>query len=195
MKKFVLGLTGGIASGKSVVTSFFREYGATVVDADVVSREIMSDPAIIKRIEQAFPGSVEDGSINRAELKKAAFISPENTAKLNGITHPPIRELCRKKIDAAGGFVLFVVPLLFETGLDCFCDATAVVVCDREKRIKRLIARDNIDKTIAENIMARQMDDQTREKKADYVIRNDGDEKDLKENAVRLMKRLGIIEQ
>lgn len=194
MKKFVLGLTGGIACGKSMVTSYFREYGTTVVDADVVSREVMSDPEIIKIIGQVFPGSVEEGTINRAELKKAAFVSPETTAKLNAITHPLIRELCRKKIDAADGFVLFVVPLLFETGLDCFCDATAVVACDREKRIKRLILRDNIDRAMAENIMARQMDDRIREKKADYVIRNDGDEKELKENAIRLMKRLGLIE-
>lgn len=194
MKKFVLGLTGGIASGKSAVTEICRELGAVVVDADIISREVIEEPEIIAAIAEAFPGTVCGGRLDRKKLRKEAFSISGNAEKLNNITHPEIIRVCRERISVSSGFVLFTVPLLFETGLDGLCDMTVTVTCNRDTRIKRLIARDNIDETAAKNIIARQMSDEQREKKADIVIRNDGTLEELKSRVIRLIKKLNFVE-
>lgn len=190
MNRFVLGLTGGIASGKSMAADIFKENGAAIVDADIVSRKVMSDGKIISQIGKKFPGSVKSGVIDRAELRRQAFASPANTLKLNGITHPAILEECKKMLDAADGFIVFVVPLLFETGANKFCDATLTVSCPKKIRIERLIKRDNIDRELAEKIMSRQNTDSQREKASDYVIVNDVSPEELKKNVLFLMGEL-----
>ncbi len=190
MKKFILGLTGGIASGKSLVADFLEENGAVVVDADIVSRIVMADEKIIDCIGKTFPGSVVNGVINRSELKRQAFENRDNTEKLNNITHGAILAECKKMLDSADGFVVFVVPLLFETGANKYCDATLTVSCPEKIRIERLMKRDNINAELAKKIMFAQKTDPQRESEADYVIINDSTKEDLRCKTLILMGEL-----
>lgn len=192
-EKFVVGLTGGIASGKSAVSGFLgEEPGITVIDADVVSREIYKNSDVGTAILREFPECEENGEINRRKLR-SVFADPEKTTKLNSITHPAIIGECKRRIAGARGIVLFVVPLLFETGMDKICDATVVVVADKKTRIKRLLNRDNIDEETAENMMQRQWEDGERIKKADFIIENDGDISDLKKKTLLLLTEIRKI--
>ena len=192
-ERFVVGLTGGIASGKSVVSGFLeKEVGTTVIDADVVSREIYENPEIREKVAREFPECAENGEINRRKLR-SVFADSEKTAKLNSITHPAIIGECKKRIAGARGIIFLVVPLLFETGMDEMCNATVVVVADKKARIKRLLDRDNIDEETAENMMKRQCEDAERIKKANYVIENDGDISDLKKKTLSLLAEIRPI--
>lgn len=192
-ERFVVGLTGGIASGKSVVSGCLeKEVGTTVIDADVVSREIYENPEIREKVAREFPECAENGEINRRKLR-SVFADSEKTAKLNSITHPAIIGECKKRIAGARGIIFLVVPLLFETGMDEMCNATVVVVADKKARIKRLLDRDNIDEETAENMMKRQCEDAERIKKANYVIENDGDISDLKKKTLSLLAEIRTI--
>ena len=153
MKKMVIGLTGGIASGKSVVSAYLgKKPFVTVIDADLISREVFSDPSTAQKIAVAFPECVSDGVPER-NLLRSVFSDENKTKTLNGIMHPAIIETCEKRIEEASSrIVVLVVPLLFETRMDKLCDLTIAVVCDRKVRIKRLTERDNIDEAILLNL-------------------------------------------
>ena len=181
--RYVVGLTGGIASGKSVVSGALGTYpDVTVIDADVISREIYDIPEVAQAVAAEFPESVADGAINRRKLR-SVFSDAQKTEKLNAITHPAIIETCKRRIEEASGIVLLVVPLLFESGMDKLCDSTVVVRASEPMRIKWLLSRDNIDETMARDVMKRQLDDDERVKKADFVIENDGSISDLEKAA------------
>lgn len=195
MKKFVLGLTGGIASGKSVAAELLRKKGAHIVDADLISREVVADACIIAKISEAFPESVENGAINRKKLRETVFSSPEKTKRLNSITHPEIIKRCLLRTAETDGVVVLVVPLMFETGLNAACDAVATVSCDTDTRIKRIVKRDNTDVDTAKNIIERQLSDDEREKLADYVVDNNGSVYELNQKIEQLVGKLGLFEQ
>lgn len=195
MKKFVLGLTGGIASGKSVAAELLRKKGAHIVDADLISREVVADACIIAKINEAFPESVENGTINRKKLRETVFSSPEKTKRLNSITHPEIIKRCLLRTAETDGVVVLVAPLMFETGLNAACDAVATVSCDTDTRIKRIVKRDNTDVDTAKNIIERQLSDDEREKLADYVVDNNGSVYELNQKIEQLVGKLGLFEQ
>lgn len=194
MKKFVLGITGGIGSGKSVFSDFFKNKDAVVVDADIISREVMKNPDVIKKICQAFPDCMSNGEMDRKKLRETVFSSEQKTAVLNSIVHGEIKKKCIEEIGAARSNVIFVVPLMFETGWDELCDATLVIASDKEERIKRIMSRDNINRTAALDVIARQMSDEDRIKKADYVIYNNDDVAKFKAEAENLLERLNFFE-
>lgn len=191
MKKIVIGLTGGIASGKSVVSAYLEKKPfVTVIDADVISREVFSYPSTAQKIAAAFPECVSDGVPDR-KLLRSVFSDENKTKTLNGIMHPAIIETCEKRIEEASSrIVVLVVPLLFETGMDKLCDLTITVVCDRKVRIKRLTERDNIDEAMADNMINRQMSDPERIEKADYVLTNDGKREDLEAKADKILTEI-----
>lgn len=191
MKKIVIGLTGGIASGKSVVSAYLgKKPFVTVIDADLISREVFSDPSTAQKIAVAFPECVSDGVPDR-KLLRSVFSDENKTKTLNGIMHPAIIETCEKRIEEASSrIVVLVVPLLFETGMDKLCDLTIAVVCDRKVRIKRLTERDNIDEAMADNMINRQMSDPERIEKADYVLTNDGKIEDLEAKADKILTEI-----
>ena len=191
MKKMVIGLTGGIASGKSVVSAYLgKKPFVTVIDADLISREVFSDPSTAQKIAVAFPECVSDGVPER-NLLRSVFSDENKTKTLNGIMHPAIIETCEKRIEEASSrIVVLVVPLLFETRMDKLCDLTIAVVCDRKVRIKRLTERDNIDEAMADNMINRQMSDPERIEKADYVLTNDGKIEDLEAKADKILTEI-----
>lgn len=186
-----IGLTGGIGSGKSTVSKKLDELGAFVVDADKIAREIVEpgEPALAE-LAEAFEGVVlEDGTLNRQELARQAFATPEATQKLNSITHPRIRERTNelfREAEAEGEEVLvYDMPLLIENGEADRVDHVLVVDAPDEVRVQRLVEYRNLDEDDARARIRAQIDRETRLAVADTVLDNSGDIEDLLEQVER----------
>lgn len=176
----ILGLTGGIASGKSTVSKVFKKLGAYIIDADKVAHEIVEpgNPAwrdVIKRFGEGILNS--DSTINREKLGDMVFGNPELLDDLNKITHPRVMEKFKDelhciKTNSPDAIVIFEVPLLYETHLERLCEQVIVVWVDRETQTERLMLRDKISREAAIKRIDSQMDLDEKAKKADYVIDN-----------------------
>ena len=193
----ILGLTGGIAAGKSTVSAMLREAGCPIVDADEISRGITKKGAPgYEAVRRAFgPSFFAGGSLNRKKLAASAFRSPERTKKLNDVLHPLILAEMRRQIEkhqAAGANVIVLdVPLLVESGLVPWCDRVAVVSCETETRIQRAMARNHETREAVEARILRQTSDKEREAIADYIIRNDGSEQETARQVRAMLTSLG----
>jgi dephospho-CoA kinase len=176
-KAFRIGLTGGIASGKSTVSNLFAELGVPVIDTDIIAREVVQrgQPAL-EEIREKFGASVisADGRLDRAAMRAAVFSNQDARRDLEAILHPRISiETMRQSDDAGGEYQIIVVPLLVESALRDFVDRILVVDCSKEVQIKRLTKRDNESITQAMRIIAAQASRESRLEIADDVIRND----------------------
>ena len=158
----VIGLTGPTGAGKSTVAAAFRKLGCAVVDADRTAHAVTERPGCLGRLRDACGGSVvgPDDRLDRRELARLAFSSPENTRRLNEITHPAVIAACREQIAAARASgcraVILDAPLLFESGTQDLCDATVAVITPDDSRRKRIMARDDIPEEAARRRMAAQ---------------------------------------
>ncbi len=189
--KTVIGLTGGIASGKTVVSDYFATLGAEIIDADVISREISSRPDICQRLIKAFPSAVSNGEICRAKLREIVFNNSVELNKLNEIMHPAIVDEVFSRANLSNANVVVVVaPLLFEVGLDKGLRPIICVTADDETRIKRLVKRDDITKELALNMINSQTTNAERESKSDILIINDGDVTELKRKALQVFNQI-----
>jgi len=175
----VIGLTGGIASGKSTVSAKLKELGAAVIDVDIVAREVVSKGEIAyNRIVQCFGEGIllPSGQINRKRLGGVVFSDKEKLALLNSITHPEIISRVKDRIrelKAEGRKVIVVdAAILIEMGLHKYVDSVWVVAVDRETQIKRLIERDKFDYRESENRVNSQFSNEIRRKYADVIIDN-----------------------
>ncbi|WP_297004995.1 dephospho-CoA kinase [uncultured Corynebacterium sp.] len=177
----IIGLTGGIGSGKSTVSARLSELGATIVDADLIAREVVEpgEPALAE-LGEAFTGVIRaDGTLDRAELARQAFATGEGTATLNAITHPRIHERTLRQFEdarAAGAPVLvYDMPLLIENGQTDMVDVVLVVDAPDDLRIRRLVEQRGLDEADARRRIAAQIDRETRLAAADVVLDNSGD--------------------
>lgn len=186
-----IGLTGGIGSGKSTVSTRLAELGAFIVDADLVAREIVEpgQPALAE-LAEAFDGVLNpDGTLNRAELARQAFATPEATEKLNAITHPRIRarteELFKQGRESGAQVLVYDMPLLIENGEVDKVDHVLVVDAPDELRIDRLVQHRGLDEDDARRRIAAQIDRATRLNAADTVLDNSGTVEQLLEQVDR----------
>ena len=174
-----IGLTGGIASGKSTVASMFAELGAAIIDTDVIAREVvMPGRPALDEIRDAFGAAVmgDDGTLDRSAMRQIVFSDESARRRLEAILHPRIQAETYRQSDQAGGdYQLIVVPLLVESSLKSFVDRILVVDCDEERQIRRLLARDAESALQAQRILASQSSRDERLAIADDVIVNDGD--------------------
>ena len=176
-----IGLTGGIGSGKSSVAALLRERGFVVVDADRIARDVLQPGNdALKEVAAAFGDDLVDasGALNRKLLAQRAFVSEEQTQKLNSITHPAIRKESSRQFDAAEAegarVAVYDMPLLVELGLHRQMDFTVVVDVNEEERVRRLVQSRGLSEADARSRIARQIDDDDRLAAADYVIDNNG---------------------
>ena len=174
-----VGLTGGIASGKTTVANVFAGLGAGVIDTDNLAREVVApgEPGL-GAVREAFGSSVisNSGRLDRRALRKLVFANPEDRRRVEAILHPLIRGRTSEKLDQLDApYALVVVPLLFETGFETLVDRVAVVDCPRDVQMERLRARDGIDNPEAEAMLSAQANRDTRLARADDVIDNSGD--------------------
>ncbi|PKG48995.1 dephospho-CoA kinase [Halomonas sp. MES3-P3E] len=192
----IIGLTGGIGSGKSTVARAFETLGAASVDADDVAREIVlpGEPALLA-IKNRFGDQVmhHDGTLNRAALRDIIFKDPEQRQWLESVTHPKIRErllqhLAQLKTQGAP-YVLLVSPLLFESGQNALANRAVVVDVPQALQLSRTQQRDGVSESQVHAILAAQLSREQRLAQADDVIDNRGDHASMMEQVVRLDQR------
>ena len=176
MASWILGLTGGIGSGKSAISAMFEGLGIQVVDADIVAREVVEPGSTgLEKITEHFGEEIltTDGSLDRAKLRAIIFADESQKQWLNNLLHPLIRESMLAQLQqATSQYVILVAPLLFENGLDQFCDHTLLIDVPVEVQITRTTARDNISIELTKQIIASQMPRADKQQKATDTLDN-----------------------
>lgn len=175
---FILGITGGIGSGKSAATQWFESQGISVVDADVVAREVVEpgQPAL-QAIQQAFGDWVllEDGNLDRRALREHIFQFPQARQTLEKITHPAIRQSIIQQLQQAESpYVILVSPLLFETNQHQLTHHTLLVDADEQTQLQRASQRDGQSEEQIRKIIAAQMPRAQKQQLANDIVVNDG---------------------
>jgi dephospho-CoA kinase len=191
MAKFIVAVTGGIASGKSAVTDLFAELGIVVSDADLAARHIVEpgQPALAEIATHFGTDFLVDGRLNRSALRDVVFNDPEAKKKLESITHPRIREWLRLECEAAqSAYAIVAIPLLAESGKEHYSWLQRILVIDTPRTIQkaRLLNRDNISDVLAEKMLDAQASRQQRLALANDVISNMHDFSALKASVARL---------
>jgi dephospho-CoA kinase len=176
---FRIGLTGGIASGKSTAAKFFGALGVPILDSDQVAREVVEPgQPPLERLVERFGRRIltPDGHLDRPALREIVFSDPRARADLENLTHPAIGAALEARSAAAGGpYQILVIPLLVEKNLGAHVDRVLVVDCEEALQIRRLHARDGSTRAQAQAILDAQVSRATRLKAADDVIANDAD--------------------
>jgi dephospho-CoA kinase len=174
-----VGLTGGIASGKSTVSKFFGALGVPIIDTDQLARDVVEPgQPPLERLVERFGQSIltPDGHLDRPALRTIVFSDPKARADLEALTHPAIGAAVEARSAEAGGvYQILVIPLLVEKGLGSQLDRVLVVDCDEDLQIRRLQARDGSSLEQARAILNAQASRATRLKAAHDVLKNDGD--------------------
>ena len=190
----MVGITGGIGSGKSAVTDHLETLGITVVDADKVARVVVEPGTSgLAAITEHFGTDVllANGGLDRAALRKIVFDNHNERKVLEEITHPRIRdEIIRQLSEASSPYVVLSSPLLLESGQNTLADYVVVVDVPEEVQLKRTMARDDNSEALVKQIMAAQLDRQTRLSRADASIMNDTSLEELYEHVEALHEDL-----
>ncbi|KWX83868.1 dephospho-CoA kinase [Paenibacillus riograndensis] len=197
----IMGLTGGIASGKSTVSAMFVDKGARLVDADVIAREVMlpGHPVLAAAVQQFGEDILlPDGRLNRARLGEIVFNDSEARQKLNDLTHPAIRREIKNRMYALEQedpqcLILVDIPLLYESELDNLFEEIAVVYVPRELQLARLMERNGLTLQQAEGRLQAQMAIELKRSRANYVIDHSRDLAYAKQQVDVLWDRLGLL--
>lgn len=181
MSKPIIGLTGGIASGKSTIAGFFEELGIPVIDADQLAREVVAPGSEgLAEVVEAFGDGVlfSDGSLDRKKLGALVFSDEDARMKLNAITHPRIGALGAERIashqESAAPYLIYEAALLVEGGIHAGFDGLVVVAVESETQLQRLMARDRSSREEAEGRISSQLPMSRKVEVADHVIMNEG---------------------
>jgi dephospho-CoA kinase len=190
----IIGLTGGIGSGKTTVANYFQELGVPVYIADNHAKVVMQLPEIISEIKAVFGESVfENGTLNRKKMAEIVFNFPEKLKQLNAIVHPAVKKdfeqwlLNHKK----NHFILYEAAILFESERYKDCDAIITVIAPLETRIERVIKRDNTSRALVLQRISAQWTDEQRIAKSNFVIDNTTIE-EVKKEVVKILKILNL---
>lgn len=187
----VIGLTGGIATGKSAVSKMLQEKGYEVIDADVVVRRLQAvgSPLLAKIVAEFGDGVLAlDGSLNRRALGQIVFKNTDARKRLEAVMHPAVRAEFEAQIARSTSDVLFLdVPLLFEAGFDALTTTNLVIRASKENQLQRQMLRDGLTRAQAQARMDSQMAMSEKVTRADFVIDNDGDLRGLEEKVQRFL--------
>ncbi len=198
MKKFLIGITGGIGSGKSTVTDYYKSLGYKILKADNIAKQVMvEDKEIIKNIKKEFGEQCYiNGKLNTKYLAKKAFSHPDEVAKLNKIVHPKaiakVKELANKLL-RNNSIVLVEAAILFEAHWENIFDYIILITSDEDKRILRIIERDNATLQEIKSRIMHQLPDNIKKGKSDFIIENNGSLEELKEKAAFIIRLIENI--
>ncbi len=191
---FAVGLTGGIASGKTTISNLFAARGVPVIDTDVISRQLLAPGELAYRqVCEHFGDAIllDDGAIDRKRLREIVFNDRDAKSWLETMLHPLIFQRSLDAIQDSGdsAYVLVVVPLLFETNFQSLVDRVLAVDCPAETQIERLVRRDAIETDLAQKMLEQQLQNKERLARAHDVIENRDDGGDLERQVDRLHRR------
>lgn len=196
----IIGFTGGIASGKSIISNWFFEEGIPVIDADFVYKKLSKPYEVLyNEIVNNLPevSLCSDKSIDWHKLGEKAFRDEQFRRRLNELTHPVVQKTIMQEIEAYKlqnqPIVVISVPLLFETNFDKICDKTIVVYIDRELQILRLMKRDGIERDFAISKIDTQMSMEEKAAKADFAINNSGTVQATKEEFLHVLAKIRSV--
>ena len=199
----IVGLTGGIGTGKSTVSRKLRERGYPVIDLDVISREVIEYPEVIDELVRNFGNEILENqdntsrkkSISRNKLRQTVFKEEKKVSVLNSIMHPPIVEEMRRQIEElkkSYKTVFVEVQLLFEAKLEKEFDIIVLVYADKKTQLERVLKRDGRSEGEVQQIINAQMDMTEKRKLSNYIIENNGDSEMLDLEIEKFIKKLGI---
>lgn len=194
-EKTIIGLCGCTGSGKSTVASLFAMYGAYIVDCDSIAHNVTKKGTecffeIVEHFGKDF--LKEDGSLNRKKLASIIFENQEEKRILESITHKYILEKVYDEINSHDGLILVDAPLLFESGVNTWCNLTIVVTADEKVRLKRIMSRDDIDEELALKRIRSQTDEKLLINKCDYVIHNNANVRNLNSQIKSIVDRINF---
>ena len=183
----VIGITGGIACGKTTVTNYLKQIGFTVVDADEIVNHLLQTSSIQQEILQAF------GTMDRKQIRTIVFKSEEKRKKLEDILHPSViatlqKEVKRLKTEKKNSFVS--IPLLFEKNLEKMFDATIAVICEEKEQLQRLQKRDQMDVSLSSSMIASQLSNEEKSSRATYTLNNNGSLEDIYKKTDELLNKI-----
>ena len=199
----IIGLTGGIGTGKSTVSRKLRERGYPVIDLDVISREVIEYPEVINELVRNFGIEILESqnnisgkkSISRNKLRQTVFKKEKKVSVLNSIMHPPIIEEMRRQVEnfKKNYKTVFVeVQLLFEAKLEKEFDLTVLVYADKKTQLERVLKRDGRKEEEVQQIINAQMDMTEKRRLSNYIIENNGDSEMLDLEIEKFIKKLKI---
>ncbi|MCB5162769.1 dephospho-CoA kinase [Marinomonas algarum] len=190
----IIGLAGGIGSGKSTIARCFNKLGIQSVDVDDIARLVVKPGTpCLSAIREHFGEKViqEDGSLNRSVLRKIIFDVPEERVWLESLTHPAIREETFKQLsNASSEYVLLVHPLLFETQQNKQCYRVIAIDTTEQVQLERVTLRDNVSVESAKKILAAQLSNEERLKRADYQLENSGTLDNMNDKVLKIHQKV-----
>lgn len=190
----ILGITGGTGSGKTTLLEIAQSLGFQVLDCDKIYHELLeTDPGLTAAIEARFPGTVEDGRLQRKKLGTLVFADPKALEDLNAITHSAVSKAVTARL-GTGNVAIDAIALL-ESGLAQLCDVTVAVVAPEEQRVQRLMAREGIPEEYARSRIAAQPPESFYRERCDEVLENAGEIVQFQGKCLAFFYRLGIMKE
>ena len=190
----IIGITGGTGCGKTTLLKLIAELGGTVLDCDAIYHELLkTDTSLLQAIENRFPGTVENGALNRKKLGSIVFSDETALLDLNRITHKAVKDEVLRRLNKKPALAAIDAIGLFEGELADLCDITVAVTAPEEARVHRLMARDSISEQYARQRIAAQHSEDWFAEKCDRVLRNDSTEDAFRTKCLAFLMDLGIM--
>ena len=190
----IIGITGGTGCGKTTLLKMIEGRGGLVLDCDTIyHRLLITDTSLLRAIEARFPGTIENGALQRKKLGTIVFSDPSALSDLNHITHSAVRRAVTDALQSAPPLAAIDAIALFEGELAPLCDVTVAVTAPVEDRITRLMQRDQISREYATSRIAAQHDAAWYRSRCDYVLENDGTIDAFATKCIAFLSNLGIM--
>ena len=190
----IIGITGGTGCGKTTLLNEIQRCGGLILDCDAIYHQLLAENTdLLAAIEARFPGTVENGTLQRKKLGNIVFHDKNALLDLNKITHKAIEKEVLSRLSCQPKLAAIDAIALFESGLNQLCQVTVAVTAPEEDRIRRLMQRDNIAEEYAKSRIRAQHDDTWFRAKCDYVLVNDGTLADFQTKCVAFLRQVGIM--
>lgn len=190
----IIGITGGTGCGKTTLLNYIRDAGGMILDCDAIYHELLvSDRQMLSAIDARFPGTVDNGALNRKKLGSIVFSDETALLDLNRITHSAVKKEVLRRLENKPELAAIDAIGLFEGGLAELCDVTVAVSAPEEHRVQRLMKRDNISEDYARSRISAQKSDRWFRERCQYVLENAGDFQSYSSKCLDFLKDLGIM--